>query len=126
MKAFDLASLLESRAGSADAYLEFIREASMSVGLYVLAAGAVDGQSPHGEDEIYVVMAGRSQFTAGGQTRDIAPGDVLFVAAEAPHRFHDIEEELVLIVIFAPPEGATLRELEAAYPAVARMAAHTD
>ena len=104
MKAFDLATLLERRGVSGKPYLEFIREASMSGGLYVLAADAVDGQSPHGEDEVYVVMAGRSRFTVEHETRDVAPGDVLFVAAGAVHRFHDIEEELVLVVVFVPPE----------------------
>ena len=77
----------------------------MSAGLYVLPAGAVDGQSPHNEDEIYVVLAGGARFTAGDETRDVAPGDVIFVAAGVPHRFHDITEELRLIVVFAPPES---------------------
>jgi mannose-6-phosphate isomerase-like protein (cupin superfamily) len=86
-------------------YLEFLREASMSAGLYVLPAGAVDRQSPHNEDEIYIVMAGRSQFTAGDEVRDAAPGDVIFVPARVPHRFHDIVEELRIIVLFAPPES---------------------
>ena len=82
-----------------------MRESSMSAGLYTLPAGGVDGQSPHNEDEIYVVMAGRSRFTAADETRTVAPGDVIFVAAHVPHRFHDISEELRIIVLFAPPES---------------------
>ncbi len=85
-------------------YHEFIRSTSMSVGLYVLDAGAIDGQSPHREDEIYVVLAGRSRFTAGDEVRDVQPGDVIYVHAGVPHRFHDIAEQLQLIVVFAPPE----------------------
>ena len=50
-------------------------------------------------------MAGRSRFTAGEETRDAAPGDVIFVPAHVPHRFHDIVEELRIIVVFAPPES---------------------
>lgn len=76
----------------------------MSVGVYVLGAGATDGQSPHHEDEVYVVLAGRARFTAGGVTRDAGRGDVIFVPAGIAHRFHDIVEELRLIVVFAPPE----------------------
>jgi mannose-6-phosphate isomerase-like protein (cupin superfamily) len=79
----------------------------MSIGLYVLDAGAVDLQQPHTEDETYVVLAGRSQFTAGGETWDVEPGDTLFVEAGVPHRFHDIAQELRLIVVFAPPEGSS-------------------
>lgn len=80
----------------------------MSVGLYALDAGAVDTQSPHNEDEIYVVMAGRSFFTAGDESRQVAVGDVIYVPAHEPHRFHDIAERLELVVLFAPPESTTL------------------
>ena len=52
--------------------------------------GGADGQSPHTEDEVYVVLAGRAQFTAAdGPAR---PGRRL--RAAAPHRFHDIAGEL--------------------------------
>jgi quercetin dioxygenase-like cupin family protein len=105
MKSWTPEGLEELRLASSRAYLEFLREPSMSAGLYTLAAGGVDGQSPHNEDEIYIVMAGRSRFTAGEETRDAAPGDVIFVAAHVPHRFHDITEELRIIVLFAPPES---------------------
>ena len=36
----------------------------------------------------------------------LRPGDTIFVPAETVHRFHDIDEELRLIVVFAPPEGS--------------------
>jgi mannose-6-phosphate isomerase-like protein (cupin superfamily) len=99
-----LLDLKSAREQAGRPYLEFIRVDSMSVGLYVLPAGAVDGQSPHSEDEVYVVIGGRGRFTAGAVTRDVAPGDVLFVPAGMDHRFHDITEELRLAVIFSPPE----------------------
>jgi mannose-6-phosphate isomerase-like protein (cupin superfamily) len=87
-------------------YLEIIRSRSLSSGLYVLPVGAVDAQEPHAEDEVYVVVAGGSLFTAGQETREVRAGDILFVAAGLPHRFHDISEELRIVVIFAPPEGS--------------------
>lgn len=100
-----IAALVAAQAASGDAYLEFLREPSMSIGLYVLPAGAVDGQSPHTEDEAYVVLAGRSRFTAGDETQDVGAGDTIFVPAGVPHRFHDITQELRLIVVFGPAEG---------------------
>jgi mannose-6-phosphate isomerase-like protein (cupin superfamily) len=106
MKAFRLVELVRRQAKSGRPYLEFLRETTMSTGLYVLPAGAVDGQTPHGEDEVYVVLAGNGRLTAGVAARDVGAGDVLFVAAGVPHRFHDIVEELRLIVVFAPPESA--------------------
>jgi mannose-6-phosphate isomerase-like protein (cupin superfamily) len=94
---------------SADRYLEFLRVASLSAGVYVLPAGATDGQSPHGEDEVYYVVQGRGRFRQGDADRPVAPGDVLFVPAREAHHFHTIEEELVLLVLFAPPEGSAAR-----------------
>lgn len=88
-----------------DRYVEFLRQRSMSAGVYVLAAGSVDRQSPHREDEVYYVTQGRARFQQGEAVRSVAPGDVLFVPAGQPHRFVDIEEELVLLVVFAPSEG---------------------
>ena len=52
------------------------------------------------------MLAGRSRFTAGDETRDVGPGDTIFVAAGVPHRFHEITEELRLVVVFGPAEGS--------------------
>lgn len=104
MKSWSEAELQKAGGSSHRAYVEFLREESMSAGLYVLAAGAADGQSPHTEDEVYVVLSGRARFTAGDQTRDAAAGDIIFVPANLPHRFYDITEDLRLVVVFAPAE----------------------
>src|SRR3954470_12724817 len=103
MDIFPLSDLLERRAPG-DAWVEFLRVADLSAGLYVIEAGGMDGQSPHTEDEVYVVLAGRASFTAGSETRQIAAGDTIFVAATVPHRFHDVAEELRVIVVFGPAE----------------------
>jgi mannose-6-phosphate isomerase-like protein (cupin superfamily) len=105
MDAFELRGLEAARVAHGQPWLEFLRVPALSVGLYVLAAGAVDGQSPHTEDEVYVVMNGRARITVGEEDRDVGPGSVVFVAAHVPHRFHDIAEALSIIVVFAPAEG---------------------
>ena len=86
-------------------YREFLRAPSMSAGLYVLPAGATDPQRPHHEDEMYYVIRGRARFRAGDQDQEVSAGTVLFVAAELEHRFHDIVEELAVLVFFAPAES---------------------
>lgn len=86
-------------------YQEFLRVPAMSAGLYLLAAGASDPQSPHHEDEMYYVVRGRARFRAGAQDREISAGSLLFVAAEVEHRFYDIAEELAVLVFFAPAES---------------------
>jgi mannose-6-phosphate isomerase-like protein (cupin superfamily) len=86
-------------------YLEFLRVPTMSAGLYTLAAGAADPQQPHAEDELYIVLAGRATVHAGGESRPVGPGSVVFVPAEVPHKFTDITEDLRVAVVFAPAES---------------------
>ena len=97
-------------------YLETFRSRTMSGGLYVLAAGATDRQSPHGEDEVYLVLRGKGRFAHRSRSITVTEGDVLEVPAGEEHRFHTIEEELVLFVCFSPPEGSARAEHGAASP----------
>lgn len=102
---FTLNEIDAQRAESSTQYREFLRVASMSAGLYVLAAGATDPQRPHHEDEMYYVVRGRARFRAGDEDRQVSAGTVLFVAAEIEHRFYDVEEDLAVLVFFAPAES---------------------
>jgi mannose-6-phosphate isomerase-like protein (cupin superfamily) len=104
MDAWELQDLEATRAAAAKPYHEFISVPDLSGGLYVLEAGAQDRQTPHTEDELYVVMSGRGRITVGDEAGDVRPGTVVFVAAGVSHRFHDIEERLVLLVAFGPAE----------------------
>ncbi|TAJ99160.1 MAG: cupin domain-containing protein [Chloroflexota bacterium] len=104
MEAFELADVSAERAASGRLYHEFIRTHDLSVGLYELPAGASDPQGPHTEDEVYHVVAGRATISVGGEVRAVGPGSVVFVAADVPHRFHDITEDLVVLVFFGPAE----------------------
>ena len=105
MDAFEMAELVAWREQTGELYHEFLRRPSMSLGLYVLDAGAEDPQSPHDEDEVYYVVAGRAAITVAGERRDVAAGSVVLVSADAEHRFHDITERLELLVVFAPAES---------------------
>jgi len=106
LDAYELAELLEARAASGAPWLEFQRSPDLSVGLYVLSAGATDQQAPHTEDEVYWIVSGRGRITVGDEARPVQAGSVVFVAATLPHRFHDISEELVIVVAFGPAEGS--------------------
>ena len=85
---------------------ELLRVPAMSAGLYVLPAGGVDTQQPHGEDEVYVVLAGAATLEVEGERHAAVPGALLFVAAGADHRFVEITEDLRVLVVFAPAETA--------------------
>ncbi len=52
MDAWELDDLEAARRAKGTPYHEFISVPDLSGGLYVLEAGAVDGQSPHTEDEL--------------------------------------------------------------------------
>jgi quercetin dioxygenase-like cupin family protein len=104
MDAWELDELDAARVVSGRLYHEFISVPDLSGGLYVLEAGATDPQSPHTEDELYVVMSGRAKVRVGGDVRSILAGSVIFVATGVEHRFVDIEERLVLLVMFGPAE----------------------
>jgi mannose-6-phosphate isomerase-like protein (cupin superfamily) len=106
MHAGELGEIDAERARDQRLYREFLRVPDLSAGLYVLDAGGTDPQSPHLEDELYYVVAGRGSVTVGDATRVVAAGSLVFVAARVPHRFHDIEERLELLVIFGPAETA--------------------
>jgi mannose-6-phosphate isomerase-like protein (cupin superfamily) len=104
VKVFRLDDLEAQRLASDGAYLRFLREPSMSAGLYALGPGEPDPQLPHTRDELYVVVSGRASITVGDETTHVARGSVIFVPARVPHRFHHITEELRVLVVFAPPE----------------------
>ncbi len=81
---------------------EFLRVNDLSVGLYVIPAGGDDPQSPHNEDEVYVILSGKGVLRAGEEEFPAEAGSILYVAKQVPHRFHDVTEELRVLVFFAP------------------------
>jgi mannose-6-phosphate isomerase-like protein (cupin superfamily) len=104
MQAFEVAELLREQRNSGQAWHEFLRVPSLSMGVYQLAAGAVDGQSPHNEDEVYYVVSGKGQIMVADEIRPVEAGSVVFVAKHVIHRFIDISEDLSILVFFAPAE----------------------
>lgn len=109
MKAFEIDQLIEGQARSGKLYLEFLRVADLSMGLYVLPAGGTDPQNPHSEDEVYFVVSGRAMIRVGDEDRPVQAGSVVYVAKTVEHRFHSIEEELRVLVFFAPAEYSNAR-----------------
>jgi mannose-6-phosphate isomerase-like protein (cupin superfamily) len=104
MQAFELAPLLEERKQLDKPYFEFLKVPDLSLGLYVLPADGVDAQLPHTEDEVYYVVSGRGKILVAEESRDVQAGSIVYVARNVAHRFHSIDEELTLLVFFAPAE----------------------
>jgi mannose-6-phosphate isomerase-like protein (cupin superfamily) len=104
MQAYELTHLVSQRAASKKPYLEFLKVSALSVGLYVLPAGGTDPQSPHTEDEVYYVVSGKAHITVANENREVQAGSIVYVEKNVAHHFHSIEEELTVLVFFAPAE----------------------
>ena len=109
MQAYDLAQLISQRADANKPYLEFLKVPDLSMGLYVLSAGSTDPQSPHTEDEVYYVVSGHAQILVAQENLDVQAGSIVYVAKNVAHRFHSIEEDLTVLVFFAPAEYSLKR-----------------
>jgi mannose-6-phosphate isomerase-like protein (cupin superfamily) len=106
MQAYELPQLISQRTDSDKLYLEFLKVPDLSMGLYVLPAGGTDPQSPHTEDEVYYVVSGRAQIQVADAFGDraVQAGSIVYVPKNVEHRFHTIEQDLTVIVFFAPAE----------------------
>lgn len=104
MQAYELARIVSQRKESSKSYLEFLKVPDLSMGLYCLPAGGVDSQSPHTEDEVYYVVSGKAQIKVADEDRAVQAGSIVYVAKNVEHRFHSIEEDLTVLVFFAPAE----------------------
>lgn len=80
-----------------------LRRGSMELGFY--KPTGVDTQSPHDQDEVYIVQQGTAVFVVEGVRYDVATGDALFVAAGEEHRFIEFSEDFETWVVFYGPTG---------------------
>lgn len=87
-------------------FAEHLSVPDLSVGTYCIPAGGLDDQTPHTEDEIYLVTAGRARIVTPDSTAEVGAGTVIFVPAGEEHRFDEVTEDLVLLVVFGPAYGS--------------------
>jgi mannose-6-phosphate isomerase-like protein (cupin superfamily) len=84
-------------------FLELFRRGSLAVEIW--KPEGVDTQQPHGQDELYFVVGGEGEFVHSAQRNRVQAGDVLFVAAQTPHRFENFSADFTVWVVFYGPEG---------------------
>jgi mannose-6-phosphate isomerase-like protein (cupin superfamily) len=99
----------QPRDAQGHGYIDFLASEKLSVGLSVWPAGSIDRQRPHREDEVYYMISGRGVIRVAGEDRPVKGGSLVFVAAGVEHNFHDIEEDLRVLVFWAPPHTASRR-----------------
>ena len=102
---FNIAELKKRRTATGKPYLEFLRVPAMSAGIYALPTDGKDSQTPHKEDELYYVVRGQARMRVASEEHVVTEGSIVFVAAGVQHFFHQIKEELIVLVFFAPAES---------------------
>lgn len=85
-----------------------MRHGSMTLRYY--APRGTDPQTPHEQDEVYIVAAGRGTVVSGPSEEQLdhqafAPGDAIFVPAGHVHRFVDFTDDFGVWVVFWGPKG---------------------
>jgi mannose-6-phosphate isomerase-like protein (cupin superfamily) len=70
----------------------------LEIGVYVLVAPEPDRQSPHADDEVYIVLEGRGTLDVEGERIELQEGSAAFVPAGAEHRFIGYESLTVLVI----------------------------
>jgi mannose-6-phosphate isomerase-like protein (cupin superfamily) len=103
MDAFAAEELLARLDPGGHDFAEFFRSSTLSLTVARWPAGSVDDQEPHTEDEVYYVISGRARLSVADEDVAVGAGSIAYVAAGVDHRFHDIDEDLEVIVFWAPP-----------------------
>jgi mannose-6-phosphate isomerase-like protein (cupin superfamily) len=75
----------------------------MRAGVY--APVGEDGQTPHTQDELYIVISGTGEVVNDGERRVFGPQDLIFVKAGAEHRFENFSDDFATWVIFWGAKG---------------------
>ena len=99
-----LRKALQATQESADGlYGVVLENGSMQLGYYRPTGS--DGQTPHEQDEIYIVQTGTGTLVRADERVAFVPGDALFVAAGVEHRFVDFSDDFGTWVVFYGPAG---------------------
>jgi mannose-6-phosphate isomerase-like protein (cupin superfamily) len=85
-----------------------MKHGTMTLRFY--APGGEDPQTPHTQDEIYIVATGSGTVLSGPaedrlERRPFGPGDAIFVPAGHVHRFVNFTDDFGTWVVFWGPEG---------------------
>jgi mannose-6-phosphate isomerase-like protein (cupin superfamily) len=78
--------------------VEVLRRGAVS--LLLFAPKETDFQTPHEQDELYVVISGSGILAVEGEEQPFGPGDVLFVGARVAHRFSEFTPDFKAWVVF--------------------------
>jgi mannose-6-phosphate isomerase-like protein (cupin superfamily) len=94
----------EQLAGeSAKVYTQLMKHGTMQ--LEYFAPQVEDTQTPHLQDELYIIVSGSSDFMLEDKVISCAAGDALFVPAGMEHRFIHFTADFATWVVFYGKQG---------------------
>jgi len=76
-----------------------------SMSLEYFSPDKIDSQTPHKQDELYVITSGSGTFFLKGERILFNTNDVLFVPAGMEHHFENFADDFATWVIFYGPNG---------------------
>jgi len=85
-------------AKESNPFVLLMKDREMSVEYF--APKDTDTQTPHEQDELYVIASGSSDFVRENEVVSCKTGDVLFVPAAMVHRFQNFSDDFATWVIF--------------------------
>ncbi len=86
-----------------------LRRGSLDVALSLPVVTATQ-QTPHTQDELYIIVRGRGVLIHDGKRDSFQSGDLLFVAAGCEHQIEEFTEDLALWRVFYGPRGGDVPE----------------
>ena len=98
---YELKDLLSNLDQAHDYSLQFHNTKSIIAGIIRLHPGENDYQEPHSLDEIYYIIEGDGYIEINHQNHPIKKGAVIFIPANAQHRFIENKKVLVILYVFA-------------------------
>ncbi len=106
-----LTTLADAKAAPITAGLrsaQMMEHGSMKLRYY--APRGKDEQTPHDQDELYIVAAGQGVYSIGEteaslERQPFRAGDVLLAPASLAHRFENFSDDFATWVVFWGPKG---------------------
>lgn len=108
--------LAEARAGipgpAGEHAVSLLQRGSLNVKLSLPVTP--NRQTPHAQDEVYVIIQGRGFLVHDGKRDPVEAGDLAFVGAGIEHHFEDFTKDLAVWVVFFGPQGGEVSRASAA------------
>jgi quercetin dioxygenase-like cupin family protein len=83
---------------------DIVRGDTLFLGLNCFEPGQSQAVHAHaGADKFYLVLSGNARMIVGDETRDAAPGTIVWAPAGVPHGVESVQRQTVMLIGLSPP-----------------------